>query len=123
MIFIKINGFVASPASQSNFISNAGVVPVGYRPTTNQICTAIVVNGYRNMESVLLEINEPYNTYVGCAILSTAGTLSFGPSRYPDFGPVSIDGTILGQFQGPYTCGLITQTLCFSYESPSYDVV
>ncbi len=120
MIFIKIQGIVGSPANQANIISNVGVVPVEFRPTSNQICTAIVVNGYLNDLSPILQIAQPYNTYVGCAILSTAGTLSFGPSRYPAFGPVSIDGTILTLFQGPYVCGLITQTLCFSYESPSF---
>ena len=120
MIFIKIQGIVASPSGQSNIVSNAGVIPPEFRPLSNQICTAIVVNGYNNDNSVLLQISPPYNTYIGCAILSTNGTLSFGPSRYPAFGPVSVDGSILTLFQGPFQCGLISQTLVFSYESPSF---
>ena len=114
MIFIKIMGFVESPVGQSTLTSTVGCVPVAFRPASNQITTAIVVNGFEEIfGSGYFDRDAPYNTFFGTCELSTAGTLTFGPERGPSFGPISVDGSILTPFQGPKPCGLISQTLMF----------
>lgn len=112
-VFIAINGFFASPTGNNILTTSVGVVPLGYRPTIAKNTICIVTNGYVD-SAPLLQRLATWNTFYGVAKLDTDGTLSFGSDKPTAYGPCSQSGTLLTNFQGPNTCGLITQTLVFS---------
>lgn len=113
MIFIKVLFFAQFPVGMTTIVSNTGVIPVGFRPTTNQLCHAFVINGYVDI-APLLQFTPHFNTPLGACVLSTDGTLSFGTSKTTVAGPIADDGATLVVFQGPNQCGIIGQTLIFS---------
>ena len=117
MLHVKLLDNIIDFAGGSNQTINSpvGIIPIEYRPTTNQLTRAWTVNGYIN-PVVILQSNEQRNTFPGACILNTDGTLSFGSSLNPNSGPVNIDGTILTPFQGPNQIGFLKQTLVFSLE-------
>lgn len=112
-IFISLAGILASPGGiNTTIISNAGVIPVGFRPASNQNCICIVINGYQNPLPAIAK-SPPWNSVMGCARLYTNGTLEFGASMETFEGPIDETGTVLNNFQGPFACGFIKQTLVF----------
>jgi len=117
MLYVTLLDNIIDFAGGSNQTINSpvGIIPIEYRPTTNQLTRAWTVNGYIN-PVVILQSNEQRNTFPGACILNTDGTLSFGSSLNPNSGPVNIDGTILTPFQGPNQIGFLKQTLVFSLE-------
>ncbi len=113
MLFVKIlSTIVATPFGNSILYSNVGVIPVGYRPSTNQIANALVVDGYVDGLAIL-QVLPPYNTPRGVAKLDTAGTLTFGSGKSLA-GAIQYDGVTLTNFSGPNAVGLLAQTLIFS---------
>lgn len=117
MLYVKLLDNIVDFAGGSNatISSPIGIIPLEYRPATNQLARAWVVNGYVN-PVVILQANANRSTFPGACILNTAGTLIFGASLNPNEGPIQNDGVTLTAFQGPNQIGFFKQILCFSLE-------
>jgi hypothetical protein len=123
-IHISVTGFTDFPVGTAFIDTAVGTIPAVFRPSSNKISSAIVVQGAQNTTFYgapqTLALIPNFNAVYGAAKLTSTGALQIGAGRGP-FGSAYIgagianDSITLLDFSGPNVCGLIDQTLTFTY--------